>query len=536
MGPVVRVLQGDLEGAEGIDFEGNTFYKFLGVPYAKAPIGELRFKDPVPAESWMGVRNATEDGDACYQNDLFAHQIYGSEDCLNLNIFTPELPSNDKFNLKPVMVWIHGGGFSQGSNDSKKIYGPEFLMTENVVLVTINYRLGLLGFLRIKDPNFNISGNMGFKDQVEALRWIKSNIQQFNGDPDNVTIFGESAGGASVHNLVLSPLARGLFHKAICQSGASLCPWGDDGDHSAVQIAKIHDSSISTEKEAVHLFKNMSVQELHKIQEKVHNFNQGMRVGVLGLVIEPADRKNAFMTKRPIDIITSGDYGKVPIIFGYNNREAILFYFEKLGKGEINPEKKLSVEKFIPHNINLKKNDSATYHLLDKLSSVYFNGGDLQDNNIMLMSDAMFVMGILGSVKNHAQSSPLPVYLYQLSLETKLNTIKTLLKLEHASGCSHADDLGYLFKTLVTPESIEPGSIEDLSLRRMLRLWSNFARYGNPTPEEDEFKITWKPARARQLNTLVIDEELKMEINPGGKRLDMWKQIYQQAPATSKYL
>lgn len=135
----------------------------------------------------------------------------GSEDCLYLNVFTPQLPTAcEKGKLKPVMVWIHGGGFTSGSSKAI-IYGPEFLITEDVVLVTINYRLNIFGFFSVEDPSLNCPGNFGFKDMCLALKWVQQNICKFNGDPSNVTIFGESAGAASVHLLVLSPMAKGMF-------------------------------------------------------------------------------------------------------------------------------------------------------------------------------------------------------------------------------------------------------------------------------------------------------------------------------------
>jgi carboxylesterase type B len=135
--------------------------------------------------------------------------LVGSEDCLFLNVYTQQLPLDTINTLKPVMVWIHGGGFSTGSSKSD-LYGPEFLLTEDIVLVTINYRLGIFGFLSFEDASLEVPGNAGLKDMVMALKWVQKNISKFSGDPNNVTVFGESAGGMSVHYLVLSPLAAGI--------------------------------------------------------------------------------------------------------------------------------------------------------------------------------------------------------------------------------------------------------------------------------------------------------------------------------------
>ncbi|KDR15588.1 hypothetical protein L798_10533, partial [Zootermopsis nevadensis] len=156
-------------------------------------------------EPWTGTYDATVQGSHCPQQDLMSGKFTGSEDCLFLNVFTKKLPEASE-ELKAVMVWIHGGCYKGGSS-SPVVYGPDHILAEDVVLVTINYRLGLLGFLSLIEAG--IPGNNGMKDQVLALRWVQRNIEHFGGDPGRVTIFGESAGGASVHFHLLSPMSRG---------------------------------------------------------------------------------------------------------------------------------------------------------------------------------------------------------------------------------------------------------------------------------------------------------------------------------------
>ncbi|XP_030753701.1 esterase B1-like [Sitophilus oryzae] len=530
MSAVVKTLQGAVQGNSGTDHDGNTFYKFLGIPYAKPPVGDLRFRDPQPPESWIGVRDATKEGSSCYNTSFVTYQVEGSEDCLYLNVFTRNLPEETD-SLKPVMVWIHGGGFVSGSS-STQLYGPEFLLTQDVVLVTINYRLGIFGFLRIKDPKFHINGNMGFKDQVAALRWVKNNIIQFNGDPNNITLFGESAGSASVHLHILSPLSSNLFHKAILQSGSALNPWSEECNHSAVTIARLANKSVDTEKEAVEYLRGISVEELFALQTTTIANAEPGSIWPFGLAIEDSSNRGAFMSRRPIDIITSGDYNKVPIIFGYNSREGLVSQFNKVAKGSFKAEKP---EHFIPHNVNFKNNIVLRRNYVDKLKNLYFSGTTEEEAVISILGDAWFVVGIVGAVKNHSQTSMLPIYLYKMSLDTKLNMFKTLLDINDIPGCAHADDIGYLFKTFVTPP-IEADSTEDISLRNVLKLWTNFAKYGDPTPDETEFGITWKPTKARQLNVLNIGSELSLSVNPENKRLELWRELYSQSQATIKYL
>src|SRR5688572_5743031 len=192
------------------------------IPYAAPPVGELRWQAPRPAAPWPGVRQATEFGPRCQQGQIFADIVFKelSEDCLTLNLWTPAASATDRL---PVMVWIHGGGFQAGAGAEPRHDGEAFAR-KGVVLVTVNYRLGVFGFMAhpelTRESGRGTSGNYGMLDQVAALRWVRDNIAAFGGNPGNVTIFGESAGSFAVSALMASPLARGLFHKAIGESGA----------------------------------------------------------------------------------------------------------------------------------------------------------------------------------------------------------------------------------------------------------------------------------------------------------------------------
>lgn len=218
--PILETKNGKLQGVER---DGMVMFK--NIPYAAPPVGDLRWRPPQPAQGWTGTRDASKFGEACMQPEirgLTSELVPGSEDCLKLNVFAPK----DAKKL-PVMMWIHGGGLLTGSG-TEPYYDPVGLVAEGVVVVTIDYRIGRLGFFAPKElveearKNNEPFGNYGIMDQIQALKWIRDNIADFGGDPDNVTIFGQSAGGRSVTWLMSSPASEGLFHKAIAQSPQQL--------------------------------------------------------------------------------------------------------------------------------------------------------------------------------------------------------------------------------------------------------------------------------------------------------------------------
>jgi para-nitrobenzyl esterase len=203
---------------------------FLGIPYAAPPVGNLRWKPPAPVTPWKGPRNATAFGSRCMQGAVFSDMVFRdpgiSEDCLYLNVWTPANSASAKL---PVMVWIYGGGFVGGATSEPRQDGSN-LAKLGVVVVSMNYRLGVFGFFAHPDlaaeSGRNSAGNYGLLDQVAALEWVKRNIAAFGGDPGNVTIFGESAGSFSVSALMASPLTKGMIHKAIGESGAAFSSTG----------------------------------------------------------------------------------------------------------------------------------------------------------------------------------------------------------------------------------------------------------------------------------------------------------------------
>ena len=225
--PQVKTHSGTVEGKDD-----GKILSFLGIPYAAPPVGDMRWKPPQPAAKWSGVRKSTEFGSHCMQGNVYGDMVFhdpgGSEDCLTLNVWVPVRHVAGKL---PVMVWIYGGGFVAGTTSESRQDGSH-LAQQGVIVVSMNYRLGVFGFLvhpeLAKESGHNSAGNYGLLDQLAALQWVHENIAAFGGDPGNVTIFGESAGSFSVSAQMASPLAKGLFQRAIGESGAAFSRSGLD--------------------------------------------------------------------------------------------------------------------------------------------------------------------------------------------------------------------------------------------------------------------------------------------------------------------
>ncbi|MEL6861834.1 MAG: carboxylesterase family protein, partial [Pseudomonadota bacterium] len=346
-GPVIELAQGSIQA--GIDADNADILQINGIPFAAPPTGDLRWRAPQPALSWDGTRDGTEFGAECVQmragageflNDLLngmglnAVQRHlatialesgppppESEDCLFLNVRSANVGSTE---LQPVMVWIHGGSHQSGAG-SQSIYQANQLVENGVVLVTINYRLGVFGYiahpaLSADDPR-GVSGNYGLLDQVAALAWIKDNIDVFGGDPNNVTIFGESAGAQSVTEIMSTLLSEGLFHKAILQSGAST--YNANGLTTAIEgRLTMHEAGLEFFDGLVDADASAADLRAVSADDIIAHIPNKMHLG--GYALPTVD--GVVIPKLMGQAIGDGSIHNVPILAGYNADEGTLFY------------------------------------------------------------------------------------------------------------------------------------------------------------------------------------------------------------------
>ncbi|HTM35824.1 MAG TPA: carboxylesterase family protein [Terriglobales bacterium] len=424
---------------------------FLGLPYAAAPVGDLRWKPPAGPANWTGERDATKYGAHCAQNQVFDDMVFqdgeASEDCLFLNVYAPaNATSQSKL---PVMFWIHGGGFAGGASSEPRHNG-DFLPLKGVVLVTINYRLGVFGFLATEDlaqEADGASGNYGLLDMVAALQWVKSNIKQFGGNPDNVTIFGESAGSAAVSTLMASPIAKGLFHRAIGESGGALGEGLLDYQPASARA--------KTDGEWVAKTGAKSLKELRALPTAAILEAAKSR----GMVGFGPDIDGKLLVEPVRETYAAGRQAHVPLLAGWNRDEGSFFVMGGM-----------TAEKFKAMAAGMFKDRAEEFLKLYPAD----NDEQAMRSAIDFGSDQFIAFGTWKWLEAHRKTGQSPVYRYHFELAAPPS------KFHPGSFAFHSDDIEYVFGTLDT----RPGAVwreEDRKLSdEIMDYWTNFAKKGDP--------------------------------------------------------
>jgi para-nitrobenzyl esterase len=458
-GPVIKTLSGDVRGAtvDGIS-------SFKGIPYAAPPVGEWRWRPPQPVKKWKGVRDTNKFCSDCAQmgfprgaGDSISKN--SSEDCLFLNIWTPAgTAKNAKL---PVMVWIHGGAFVFGSGAMRDFSGSSFT-DKGVILVSINYRLGRLGFfafpaLSNEHPEES-KGNYAYMDQIAALKWVKENIASFGGNPGNVTIFGESAGGVSVHSLITIPSAEGLFKKAISESGG-----GRDGVLTGRPINKENADSyypVSAETIGVNFAKKHGIEgtdaaALAKLRElTVAQIIDGGQEsnGPSGPATYPGpilDGKLVVETAQ--SAYNAGRQAKVSLIIGSNSAE--------VPAGFVNARSKEDLLKLFGN----MQNEAATVYDTTNFPKML----SMVNTDKVWAEPARFTASAFA-----AKGSPAYIYLFSYVSPSMQQMMRF--------GAGHASEIAYVFDNL-TSRNGAPIADKDKEVAKMMNMyWTNFAKTGNP--------------------------------------------------------
>lgn len=448
--------------------------QFLGIPYAAAPIGELRWKAPQPAAKWKGIRDASKFATHCPQPDTaFGRAANSSEDCLYLNVYRPARGHD-----LPVMVWIHGGALWLGESED---YDPSELVARGVVVVTLNYRLGALGQLAhpaLSNEGGGASGNYGIMDQQAALKWVRKNISRFGGDKHNVTIFGESAGGHSVHTHLASPLSAGLFHKAIAQSASysldtpSLTAAEEKGKAFASAAGCTNQSSAAC-------LRGLSLAQVLA--------NQGAIIGGNGVVVT-VDNKVLTQTHR--DAFASGNFHRVPVIEGSNANEYALisaFYFDFTappnGLGPVTAANYPIAQALTLSFFDAKKTPAE----VDPLYPVGAYAAPIRAIDA-IGTDSAYACPARDTVQSLSKYTRTYQYEFADPNPPMIFLPDTPSHPAGTWGAYHASELQYLFEmTAPIPAAAAPmTAAQKLLSARMIRFWTQFAKTGNPNGRDHD--------------------------------------------------
>ena len=485
---VVKTTAGAVRGARdgGIEI-------FKGIPYAAPPVGPLRFRRPAPAAPWDGVRDALEFGPSCPQPperpEGWAPEPSLSEDCLYLNVWTPGTGEGKR---RPVMVWMHGGGYSIGSGSWPVYDGTALARRGDTVVVTLNHRLGILGYLHLKElagPEFASSGNAGMLDLVAALEWVRDNIAAFGGDPGNVTIFGESGGGAKVSTLIAMPRARGLFHRAAVQSGPGLRVKPPE---QAAELARTIAAEICGGAFDLQKMQAAPVERLREAQGKLGR----SAVFAFSPVLDPE-----VVPEHPGDAIKNGTAADIPMIVGCNRDEATLFLaMNPGGNGQ-----SLDGDDALRTRLAPLGSEAGTIVEAYRRTRPEATPKDLL---VAIESDRMMRIPSIRLAERKLAGGKAPVFMYLFRWAAG------------PLGSAHGYEIPFVFDNArppVMPESVSRGDLA----ARMSEAWLAFARSGRP---DHPGMPAWPEYSTEERATMIFDRDAStVERDPCGEERLAWE-------------
>ncbi len=456
----------------GLCRDGACIWK--GIPYAAPPVGPLRFRPPRPPLPWTGERDATRSGAVAVQGresmmSGVSDKTAMSEDCLTLNVFAPAVPADGA--KLPVVVWIHGGAFVMGSGSMPLYSGTSFAARHGIVTVTLNYRLGLLGLLYLGDLGGDPAGNACLLDQVAALAWVRDHIGAFGGDPDDVAIMGESAGGMSIANLLVMPAARGLFHRAILQSGAGSLEPPTRADATAAARATL--AALDTD---VAGLADVPVERLLALQ--------GQLTKERGLAAFAPFVDGVTIPGVPIELVRAGTCAQVPLLLGTNRDEWKLFDL-------ILPDATAALRGALERRLGAA---------FGPMLAAYASASDL-------LGDLVFRIPMLRLADAHHA----PVHVYRFDVASPV------------FGAAHALELPFVWNQLANPlaKLLLGGDTAPLQpiADQVHDTWAAYIKTGEPAGGG---LPAWPRYDAARRRTLIIDKSCRVEDDPGAAQRDVW--------------
>ncbi|CAD5225144.1 unnamed protein product [Bursaphelenchus xylophilus] len=530
---VLKTHNGAIQGLVYVFEDGRQASAYMSIPFAQPPIGELRFQKPQPPLPWEGIRDCTKLPPRCPHSDMIHEKVFiripKSEDCLYLNVFTPGRVEELREKL-PVMVFVHGGGYTIHSCTH---YGDsnicKCLCVKNVIVVTFNYRTGLLGFLCTGDHHS--PGNYGFWDMHKALEWVRDNIETFGGDPNNVTIFGQSAGGSAVDCLALSPHTQGLFHRYIAMAGNAYATFSR-------QHAKRMREEWLYFATTMNGFKYDEKATDEEINEQLVKFLRALPASKLELSLLPS-RKLRINKDGRIHVcpVVDGDFfpkeflelrkemPKKQVITGVTKWESLLFVIAK----QINHSLKDFATMVLDQTLSKYKLDQPKQELIDKAFATFLDETkspkslEYKEQIIKLCSDVMFNNSTIHLAESMVKLGH-DVYLYTFDYHRP--SVGGLLgHLFPFKGATHSTELAYLFGKCIVSTHFTPSAEDLIVMDHFTNLFANFARYGDPNGRGEKKWIPISPDNVTR-NYVIDLEECVMKPEFCENRYLKWAEIW----------
>ncbi|KAJ0179123.1 hypothetical protein K1T71_004835 [Dendrolimus kikuchii] len=496
----------------GLLAEDGDYAMFLGIPYGVVN-GSNPFGAAITQPNFATTFEAYDDSAVCPQ--IFQSTIRGTLDCLHLNIYVPSSASSQ--NPLPVMIWIHGGSFMHGFS-GRTLYGPKFLVKHNVVLVTVNYRVGAYGFMCLDIPS--VPGNQGLKDQLLALKWIKENIGSFGGDSNKITLFGESAGGHSVDFHLISPKDK-LYDQVILQSGSvyAATVLYEPDKNAPIKMAEYLGYKTDDLQQALEY---LAMTNSDSVIDSVIN------TGILFKPCVEKDHPDAFIIRSWLQKnLHVPKVNGMPVLLGFNENELM---FSHINRDESHFSNIDIIRKYLDRIFIF--NEGELEEMKEIIQHFYFGGEDITQNLewsvVDFDSDFTYIHPIQRTLKNYLENNAGNTFYYMFSYAGERNYYKKFIfNFTSLPGASHADELGYLFDSEILSQV---SNDEDLLIvERMTKMWTNFAKTGDPTPDTSDplLPIKWLPVTKKTYNYLNINTEMKLERRPLSKRMAFWDIFYE---------
>ena len=520
---IVRTQEGYVSGRTARSAAGKTYTAFKGIPYAKPPV---RFQPPQSHPAWRGIQDASSFGCECLQLNRSTGEMIGDENCLFVNVYSREVsPWKKAPGGLPVMVYVHGGLYIRGSGNDR-LYGPHYLMDEEIVLVTFNYRLGVFGFMTTYDSA--APGNYGMLDQVLLLQWVQRNIASFGGDPRSVTIFGQSSGASCVSLLVLSPLTKGLFHHAISQSGTSLSNFGASGRRMAFTERLAERLSCPTndseaivaclkEMPAELLLRNSTTDE-HRYQPRVDT-----------------ERTAPLLTDDPRRLLVSGNFNLVPWMQGVTKEEGwflvLLFFADPrilaaVKAGNVAAWGRLA-DILTESASRIVDCGADPINETQKVLRFYSEEPGLGISSLLPLAqvsgDRFFNVPMLEETSLASRHTPVYRYVFEYKGPGRLFWENIRALGVNDTDPSHGDELTYLFSQTALPLE-KPGTPNYDMIRSMVSLWTSFARTGRPTAPSPDAP-DWPIVTEHSQRHMRLDSNLSLGERPFEDRFQFWKTV-----------